>query len=250
MDGDYPGPKTIGDARNAETLLIHGATVDARVFSHLIEKNKSLVALSIKGQEKGPQHGDPVNGHLDIIEFIEDNGQIENIVTHSTGSIWMANAYKLYPEMFADKKIVLIAPNFGKVSPSPTEVFLLENSYLLPDPFLRFTGHPPFSGVDEDHFKKSKEHYYNGKTRSFQSVKYYKALNIAMETVKDNLDNLFLNHNDVTLVIGSSDVLIDYDYAFSFIDKYNLKYLVIDFSSHHGLLLEDIAKEWLELLDY
>ena len=245
-EGEYPGPLMIGVPDRADTLLIHGATIDARAWSHLIAIDDRFVAISVADQEKGPHLADVGVGHLDIINFLESHRNIKYIVAHSSGAIWLVNAYASRPDLFNGVKTLLMAPNLGYVTPNDVEQFLFDNSFILPNPFLRFLeeGDTTFDGVDHEHYKDSKNIYYSGKKSSFYSMSYFRDLQKLMHMSQNNVKNFLESYKDLEVYLATEDMLINFDELKAVLAKYRRKPNAINNSSHQGILLEHNYKVW------
>lgn len=257
LHGDYPGPKELYSNFNltkntgVDYLLIHGASVDARVWSNLLKRNsdKSMVAISLSNHENGVTQANPITASTDLLNYLKTNRVNKAIITHSTGSLWIADTYNQHPEYFKHLKIILLAPSFGtniNHGDLNTLHFLNKFALILPRPMLNLGGVSSCYG-NEAEYKYCKEIYTYKRLFLFNSLKYYNnvvAYSFAART-QSNLEKfLKKDQANITMYIASNDHVLDKDKTIKTAEKYGIKYVVIPNTSH--CLLADKDNLWLK----
>lgn len=257
LHGDYPGPKEIySNSNNVESghdfLLIHGASLDARVWNNVLQHNidKSMVAISLSEHEDGVTRANQVNAGNDLITYLKTHKINKTIVGHSTASLWIADAYYKCPECFKDLKIILLAPSFGdNINHGDLQTLKSLNkiSFLLPEPMLNLGNVSACEGgAIKDAYTNCKKTYTYGRLFLFNSLKYYNDL-VAYSLATDTMHRLgyFLqnDYKNIVIYVSGNDHVLDHDLTIKTAQKYGIKYEVLSNLSHVGLI--DDYPSWL-----
>lgn len=258
LHGDYPGPKEIySNSNNIELghdfLLIHGASLDARVWNNVLEQNKdkSIVAISLSQHEDGVEHADPAIAGEDLVKYLKKHKINKAIIGHSTASLWIADAYHKCPECFKDLQVILLAPSFGNnINHSDLQTLKSLNkiSFLLPEPMLNLGNISACEGSGiKGTYINCKKTYTYGRLFLFNSLKYYNDLvsySLAPDTMY-RLDYFLQNdYKNIAIYVSTDDHVLDPDLTIKTSQKYGIKYEVIPNLSHIGLIDDD--KIWLD----
>jgi pimeloyl-ACP methyl ester carboxylesterase len=185
---DYPGPTQLSNIQNdkqtADWLLIHGADSDARLWIEVLKANKqiSMVALSLSHHEQGVQFADPgTEAAREINNYLKKHKPRLGVIGHSTGGLWIADAYLQCPTCWTGLKVILLAPNTANNIP-PQYVQLAANFNLLklifPNPYWDFTLVAACQGpsVNAEQYAKCKKTFLGSRLFLLRSMAYYQKL--------------------------------------------------------------------------
>lgn len=254
--GDYPGPKEIYSNYGLSTssvdyLLIHGASLDARVWNGVLQRNsdKSMVAISLANHEDGVKYADPFIAAQDLVNYLKTHKVNKAIVGHSTASLWIAEAYSICQDCFNGVKIILLSPSFGEniMKDDLTTLNKLNKiSFLLPDPMLHHGDLSSCQGGEDGTYNECKKVYRYGRLFLFDSIKYYNNVvkySLAHDTTA-HLDYFLKDDKkNIIIYISDSDKVLDPQTTIKMVQDYNLKYKVVNNISH--VMLVDQDKIWL-----
>lgn len=252
---DYPGPKEISSNNvltgNVDYLLVHGAVADARVWRNILKRNsdKSMVAISLSRHQDGVKYANPYNAAADLVQYLKNHKINRAIIGHSTASLWISEAYFLYPEVFKDIQVILLAPNFGSnIYESDLHMLSKWNrlSWILPSLIVKPGNIDSCVGDKNYSYEQAKDVYSYGRLFLFNSRRYYNDLvnySFSKES-QDNLDKFLKNNkNNITVYISHADKALDPENTIKVVQKYNLNNEILSDVSH--VMLTNIDKIWL-----
>ena len=186
IHGDYPGPKeiysnSVVNKLESDFLLIHGASLDARVWNGVLSRNpeKSIVAISLAHHESVIKDAVPKTAASDLVQYLKTHKVNKAIVGHSTASLWIAEAYNLCKECFEDIQIILLAPSFAdniKKSDLATLKAFKKMSFFLPDLMISVGSVEACEGGGGNSYERGYKTYKYNRLFLFKSIKYYKRL--------------------------------------------------------------------------
>lgn len=253
---DYPGPKMIFSNHQMSTskidyLLVHGASLDARIWNGVLKRNKkkSMAAISLSRHNEGVMYADPTTAVTDLVEYLKNHKINKAIVGHSTAALWIAEAYSLYPDAFKEIQVILVAPSFGS-NINKHDLQLLKSwnklSWIVPKVMLKSGLMDSCQGDTKFSYLHAKEIYSYGRIFIFNSINYYNKL-VKYSFDRNTLSCLdyFLkdNKDKIMLYISSSDKALNPKVTEDIAISYKLNYKIISGYSHIMLAADD--KVWL-----
>ncbi len=260
--GDYPGPAILKNVTAQKTgkidwLLIHGASVDARVWDAFINSHcdDSLVAISLGDQQYGSAQAQPgVMAGQQLTNFLQNFAIQKGIITHSTGSLWLAQAYHQCPQCLQHLKIILLAPNAGDNAlgvSSGIRSTLKWGSIFAPDPYLNvpltfeLTPIQACEGGNSYYYATCRSYYMCGTHMSFTSINYYRKLVKYMSDFTQQkyfIDFLKNDAKNITIYIPGDDKILQYQNIIPLAQQDGIPIVTIPNISHVGLLV--LSQDW------
>ncbi len=236
--GDFPGPKYLTNqppaSKQIDWLLLHGASMDARMWQGIVNhcSNQRVLAVSLANHNLSTKLAKPgIEPSQEIIKLLKQYQIKQGIITHSSGAVWLANAYAGCPSCFKDLKIYLLVPNFGYLQISKTERLLLD---VLPS--IAWEGLTIDSCVNSSDYAQCKHDYLYGRLYYVSNLNYFKTLlNLcARPETQANIHQLVTQLAGQThYILAKGDVLIDNNKLQAFLTANHLPFTMLAHTSHH-----------------
>ncbi|MDF2867376.1 MAG: hypothetical protein K0S11_846 [Gammaproteobacteria bacterium] len=236
--GDFPGPKYLTNqppaSRQIDWLLLHGASLDARMWKNIVNHcpNQRILAVSLANHNLSTKLAQP--GHepsQEIIKLLKQYKVKQGIITHSSGAVWLANAYAECPRCFNNLTINLLVPNFCYLQVSKLERLLMD---ILPS--IAWEGLTVDSCVNSSDYEQCKRDYLFGRRYYVSNLNYFNNL-LNLCTRPETQENIhqFVTHlaGQGHYILADGDVLIDNDKLQAFLVPYHSQLTILPHTSHH-----------------
>lgn len=250
---DYPGPKELSnfhDNHSPDWLLVHGVNYDARLWQEILFNNPTIrmTAISLSAHEQGSRYADPGERAAEFInQYLQQHKPKCGVIGHSTGALWIADAYLKCPDCWRNLKVILLAPNTGtnvKSIYSVTSRYLSILNWLLPDPYLGFLPITGCLGTNDEDYTLCKQKTLQTRMFRLGSIPYYiKLFNYMSYSHQQHIFSQFANldRSNIMLYLPENDQLLNTQQSISQAKELNLRYKIIPFTSHFGILYSNSA---------
>jgi|GEM_PF-2140662 len=237
MRGDYPGPKFLSHqppaSKQIDWLLLHGATLDARMWQKVIDNchQQRLLAVSLAQHNLSTKLAKPgLEPSQEIVKLLKRYQVKHGIIAHSTGALWVANAYALCPECFANLQLYFLAPNYCFLQVSATQRMFLN---VLPN--IAWEGNTVYACLNGKNYQQCKDDYLYGRQYYVSNVNYYKQL-LKLCNLPQTEQNIRRMQEklgpQIHYILAAGDALIDNQRLQEFLAPYKVKLQVLEHTSH------------------
>lgn len=236
--GDYPGPRLISNfstaSKQVDWLLLHGASLDARMWLKVIKScpSQHVLAASLANHNMGSKLAEPgIEPSQDIVKLLNQYKVKQGIIGHSSAAVWLANAYAACPKCFQNLQIYLLVPNLCFMQVNEIDKVLLK---VVPTLFWAFDNISPCTNSHD--MERCKRDFLAGRNYRIGSTKYYeKLLTLCSQLDTNHHINNFVTKlaKQIHFILADGDALIDNKALQQYLRSYHSQAMMLPHTSHH-----------------